>query len=912
MALVLKDRVQETTAVVGTGTMTLAGAVLGFQTFAAIGNSNTTYYAVFDAITGDWEVGIGTYTASGTTLSRTTVLSSSNGGSLVSFAAGTKQVICTYPSERAVWVDSTNTSTVQNTFTSITATTATLTNGTVSTAPANPTDIVNKEYADAIASGINFHAACNYATTADLGAATYNNGTLGVGATLTKTAPFSTLAVDGGSPTVGQRILVKNQTSGQYNGAYVVTSVGSGAAGWVLTRATDYDTSGSGQNEIDQGDYFLILAGTTNANTSWIQQTALPIVVGTTALVFLQFAAPITYSAGTGLTLSPSTTFNITNTGVTAASYGIAASVPTIAVNAQGQITSASNTAIAIAAAAVSGLATSATTDTTNAANITSGTLPSGRISGSYTGLTGTGALAAGSLATGFTAVSAPLGGTGQTTYTIGDILYASTTTALSKLAAVAVGNVIISNGVGSAPSWGQVGLATSVSGTLPVANGGTGVTSSTGSGSNVLSTSPAITSATLTTPTVGSAGATFNGSTSGTTVFKAAAAAGTTTITMPGTTGTMALTSDIPTVSNGTLTMAVSGTGLSGSASFTANQSSASSFTVTSNATNANTASTIVARDASGNFTAGTITAALTGNASTATTATNQSGGTVSATTGAFSGNVTVSGTGAVTLQTGGDIIAYRSGGTTGVIYLNSAQTKYLYNDGTNYNLNGGAVVATNITSGGNVTGSSASCTGNAATATTATTATYYSATQQVNTLVTAVSTGTTPIVSGGSSAAMQVMGNTTNGAFFSFHRAGAYAVNLGLDTSNVVSLGGWSDGATSRWTSDTSGNFVARGNVTAYSDERLKKDWAPVTEDFVERLSKVKHGTYTRTDSNERQAGVSAQEWQKLLAETVLTSADGFLSVAYGNAALVAAVKLAERVVALEARLAALEAKG
>ena len=162
--------------------------------------------------------------------------------------------------------------------------------------------------------------------------------------------------------------------------------------------------------------------------------------------------------------------------------------------------------------------------------------------------------------------------------------------------------------------------LAITYSGTaLPVANGGTGVTSSSGTGSVVLNSSPS-----LTTPTIGGGGANFSGSTSGTTNFKAAAAAGTTTITMPATTGTMALTSDIPTVNNATLTMGVSGTGLSGSQTFTANQSSAATFTVTSNATNANTASTIVARDASGNFSAGTITAALTGNASTATTATS------------------------------------------------------------------------------------------------------------------------------------------------------------------------------------------------------------------------------------------------------------------------------------------------
>jgi hypothetical protein len=177
---------------------------------------------------------------------------------------------------------------------------------------------------------------------------------------------------------------------------------------------------------------------------------------------------------------------------------------------------------------------------------------------------------------------------------------------------------------------------------------------------------------------------------------------------------------------------------------------------------------------------------------------------------------------------------------------------------------------------------------------------------------LTTRVTSGTTPIVSGGGSNSFQVMGDVSNGAWMSFHRGGAYAVNLGMDTSNVVSLGGWSDGGTSRWTSDTSGNFVARGNVTAYSDERLKKDWAPVAEDFVERLAKVKHGTYTRTDSEERQMGVSAQSMRTFAPEAVLEDSEGRLSLAYGNAALVAAVKLAERVVALEARIAALEAKG
>jgi hypothetical protein len=88
MALVVKDRVKETSVTAGTGTLTLAGASAGFQSFAAIGNGNTTYYAIVDVVTGAWEVGIGTYTSSGTTLSRDTVLSNSLGTTAkVAFAA---------------------------------------------------------------------------------------------------------------------------------------------------------------------------------------------------------------------------------------------------------------------------------------------------------------------------------------------------------------------------------------------------------------------------------------------------------------------------------------------------------------------------------------------------------------------------------------------------------------------------------------------------------------------------------------------------------------------------------------------------------------------------------------------------------------------------------------------------------
>jgi hypothetical protein len=105
MALVLADRVQETTTSTGTGSVTLLGAVTGYQTFAVIGNGNTCYYTIADQGGSNWEVGIGTYSTTGPTLARTTVLASSNSGSLVNFTAGVKTVFVTYPSERSVNLD---------------------------------------------------------------------------------------------------------------------------------------------------------------------------------------------------------------------------------------------------------------------------------------------------------------------------------------------------------------------------------------------------------------------------------------------------------------------------------------------------------------------------------------------------------------------------------------------------------------------------------------------------------------------------------------------------------------------------------------------------------------------------------------------------------------------------------------
>jgi hypothetical protein len=785
MALALKDRVKETTTTTGTGTVTLAGAAAGFQSFAAVGDGNQTFYAISDAVTGDWEVGVGTYTASGTTLSRTTVVSSSNSGSLVNFAAGSKDVFVTYPSSRAVYLDAAGSAvSVLDIGTlgvsTANVTTANITAGTVSTAPASGNDLVNKSYVDTlVASGIHFHQPVRVESPINLNA-TYNNGTAGVGATLTNAGTQEVLVIDGVTVSVADRVLVYEQTTQTQNGVYVVTDVGSGSTNWILTRATDADTFGfAGPDTLSEGSTFFVQQGTTGAGETYTCNTTGAITFGTTNITFVQISAAQIYSAGTGLTLS-GTQFSITNTG-TAGTYGSASTVPVITTNAQGQVTSVTNTAIAISGAAVSG-----------------------DITGKSGGTTA--ALTAGA----FMTAGGTFDGAAARTF---DVDATSANTASKVVARDASGN--FSAGTITATLSGSATSAT------------TATNLAGGAANRIAYQTSAGISDFIAAPTASNQVLNWNGS-----AFTWSA----------GTISGIALGSNLATLTFGTF---LTGTSYNGSGA----------VTLATNATNANTASTLVARDASGNFSAGTITATLSGNATTSSST---------------SGNAAT----ATALQTARTI-----GGVS-------------FNGTANINLPG-----VNTAGNQNTSGSSASCTGNSATATTATTANALNAANNYSvTRLTA-----TPNTSGVSTGITAVNGDMTA------YRSGGTTGVIYLSSAGSHYL--YWDGTNYNL---NSGNLVCTGNVTAYSDERLKKDWAELPENFLSQLARIKHGTYTRIDSGDRQAGVSAQQMQAFLPEVVQTDEKGNLTLAYGNAALVAAVKLAERVVALEARIAALEAKG
>jgi ribosomal protein L18E len=324
MALVLADRVKETTTTTGTGTYTLAGAAdSSFETFASIGDGNTTYYACTDGT--DFEVGIGTYTASGTTLARTTILQSSNSDSAVNWSAGTKDIFCTQPAEKAVYLDASgyaaafdgrnvtnvdaqtldsinSTSFLRNDDGDIAAGSNKITNVTN---PVDSQDAATKAYVDSVASAaIHIHDPVRLESPDSAGnlTATYDNGSSGVGATLTNAGTQVALSIDGVATVVDDRVLIYTQTDATQNGVYTVTNIGSASTNWVLTRATDADSAGTGDaTALDEGSYFYVEEGNTGAGESYVCNASGTIVFGTTDITFAKFSDTVNYTGGTGI-----------------------------------------------------------------------------------------------------------------------------------------------------------------------------------------------------------------------------------------------------------------------------------------------------------------------------------------------------------------------------------------------------------------------------------------------------------------------------------------------------------------------------------------------------------------------------------------------------------------------------------
>lgn len=747
MALVVKDRVLETSITTGTGTFTLDGPELTYQSFAAIGNGNVAYYAIVSQTADEWEVGYGTYTASGTTLSRTFVYASSNSGNLVDFTAGTKNVFNTYPAEQAIYqelngdlklvggvigvtIDGTTGTTLPNTsfqafttgnyymqanqqnlssgaeasadwvitanngddtvnytdlgmassgynypdFSAVKANSTYLigtgadvrivagkfgasspgaqdivfvagslkdteerlrikgATGNVILDGTNPTDTgeklqvvgtakitgattfgstvllntdptlalqaATKQYVDnQVTAGLHIHAPVRVETTANLNATYAQGGTTfdvtditgtdtvttsvnhglsvndqiwltstagnglsintayfvystpalnqltlsltfggaeitgltnasgltyatransGVGATLTNAGTQVALTVDGKALNVADRVMVRLQTNGAENGVYVVTTVGTGATNWVLTRATDSNmVNPSDPNGLGTGDYYFTQEGVLNAGDSHVLTTEPnTMIIGYTTLTYTQFSGGVTYSGGTnidvtGQVISLTGTVATTNGGTGLSAYTAGDLIYSNATNTLTNLNIGTTGqtlivaggapvwgALDMAGAGVAGVLPESHGGTNQASYATgdtlyaSGTNTLAKLSGNtstnkqFLSQTGTGSASAAPVWSVITAsdiasgvLGAANGGTGLSSYSVGDIIYASGATTLSKLNAVATGNVLLSGGLTTAPSWGKVGLTTAVTGTLPIANGGTGQT---------------------------------------------------------------------------------------------------------------------------------------------------------------------------------------------------------------------------------------------------------------------------------------------------------------------------------------------------------------------------------------------------------------------------------------------------
>ena len=955
MALVVADRVQETTSTTSTSSYVLLGAATGYQSFGAVlANGDTTYYAITNDT--DWEVGIGTYSTTGPTLARTTILASSNGGSAVSWGVGVKNIFISYAASKASFLDAngdllvadkivhtgdTNTAIRFPTADTVSVETGgterfKVENSTITTTvpvllPADPTlplQAATKEYVDTIASaGIHYHDPVRVESPINLNA-TYNNGTSGVGATLTNAGTQAALVIDGVTVATNDRVLIYQQTTQTQNGVYTVTNTGSGSTNWVLTRSTDTDSYGpSDPDALGAGDAFFVQQGATGAGELYVCNTEGTITFGTTNITFTQIASTAVYTAGSGLALTGTVFSNTAQDQVVTLTQGGATTITGTYPNF-----------------------TITSTDTTYTA-------------GGGIGLAGTTfSVAAGSgltqdadgLSHADTSSQASVDNTGATF--VQDINldgFGHVTGAASVTVTPSLIGAPSTTGVGASGSWGisVTGTAANVTGTVAVGNGGTGATTDSQArtnlglaiGSNVQAYDAGLQSISGLTTSANQMIYTTALDTYATTSLTAAgrailddadAAAQRTTLGL----GTMATqASSSVTITGGTisgitdLAIADGGTGASDAGTARTNlglaigtnvqawdanldqiaalaptadnfivgngtawtletpASALASLGVTATAAELNTLDGITATVTELNYTDGVTSAiqtqldtkaplaspALTGTpiAPTATVGTNTTQVATTAFVNAEIANDAPSKTGTGASGTWGISI---SGNAATVSSITSGQVttalgytpvnkagdssigtlQFTQGDGVRFGHtnqtdgNDGYIAAGRFASGLNIVGTQTtagtgrqvrvwgslisdsgvsyvqnsgtwgiSITGNAATATTASNTTSISSAVGTGYTWTGVqyfqSNANTAASSG--SAPLQAY-SSSGGAIMSFHRAGQYAVNMGLDSDNVFRIGGWSAGA-NLLQMDMSGNLTMLGSVSATS---------------------------------------------------------------------------------------------
>ena len=801
MSLIVADRVQETTNTTGTGAYTLGGAVAGFQTFASVASdTDTVYYSITDNV--DFEVGLGTYASGAGTITRTTVFSSSNSDAAVDWGIGTKNIFLTYPADKAVLEDASNNVTVGNNLivggtvdgVDIAARDAVLTTTTNTANAALPKaggtmtgDLIlnadptaalqsaTKQYVDNIAAaGIHYHQACRAETTANLNA-TYNNGSSGVGATLTNAGTQAALVLDGVTLVAADRVMVQDQTNAAHNGIYTVTTVGSGSTNWVLTRATDADSYGpSDPDALGEGDAFFITEGTVHGGELDVMATAGTIVFGTTDIVFNIVSDAPLYTAGAGLTLTAQEfSLNTPVSSATALATGRTISLTGDVAGTSGSFDGTGNVSIA---ATIQANSVALGTDTTG------NYVATGAVSG--VGLSGSSASEGGTFTVASNATSANTASTivardGSGNFTAGAI------------AANLTGNV-------TGDVTGNASTATTLA---------TGRT--IGMTGDVVWTS-----------------ASFDGSgnVTGTATIQANSVA----------LGTDTTGNYVQSVANGSYL-----TGGGGASEGTA-------LTLGVDATSANTASKVVARDGSGNFSAGTITAALTGNASTATTL--QTARTINGVSFNGSANITVADSTKVptsrTVSAGGGISG--GGALSSNITISHADTS---SQGSSNNSGRTYIQDVTLDTYGHVTG--------LATATETVTDTTYSAGAGLD-----LSGTTFSIESDVREHGNQYFGGS--GGEYTYYDNSNALVRFYVNSSEEMRL-------------ESDGDLHVDGNVIAYSttisDERLKTDIVKI-DSALDKVDQINGYTFTYTADGKKSAGVIAQEVEKVLPSAITES--------------------------------------